>query len=88
MAQAWWVWIAGALILAGLELAAPGFVFLGFAIGVAAVGGLLALGFSAGLPVLAVIGAAVSVLAWLGLRRLVGVRRGQSRIITRDINEE
>ena len=29
----WWVWAAGALILAIIEVLVPGYVFLGFAIG-------------------------------------------------------
>ena len=31
----WWIWLAAALVLAILEVLAPGFIFLGFAIGAA-----------------------------------------------------
>ena len=53
----WWAWIVGALVLAILEIFAPGFLFLGFAVGAAltgilmAVGGPLAGAMTASLPV-------------------------------------
>ncbi len=34
----WWVWVAGALLLAILEVVAPAQIFLGFAAGAAGVG--------------------------------------------------
>lgn len=90
----WWAWMAGALVLVILEIFAPGFILLGFAIGAAIVGLLLLVGgplgaFLAGsLPLTAVVFAIFSLLGWLFLRRIVGVRDGQSKIINRDINED
>jgi hypothetical protein len=39
-------------------------------------------------PALALFFAVVSLLAWLGLRRVLGIRKGQIKIIDRDINED
>ena len=38
----WWVWVCIALALGVVELLAPGFIFLGFAIGALVVAGLVA----------------------------------------------
>ena len=85
----WWVWMAGALVLAILEVLAPGYVFLGFSIGAASVALLLAL-FAppVGLPMLLLVFAALSLVAWLLLRRLFPRSSGQVKIIERDINED
>ena len=85
----WWVWMAAALALAILEVLAPGFVFLGFALGSLAVGLLLLLGIGAtlSLPILLLIFAALSLLAWLVLRRLFALPTGQVKIIDKDIND-
>ena len=93
----WWVWIIAALALAILEVIAPAQIFLGFAIGAAAVG----LGLLAGLPTLLgmpevansvpmmlLIFAVLSLVAWLVLRPLMGVRKGQVTHFEHDINEE
>ncbi len=84
----WWPWVAGAVVLAILEVLAPGYVFLGFALGAAVIGGLLALGLSVSLAVLALIFALVSLVAWLVLRKVFGIREGQIKIWDRDINED
>lgn len=84
----WWVWIAAALVLAILELFAPGFIFVGFALGAAVVGVILAIGLTPSLPWLLVIFAVISVLAWVGLRAAFGVRKGQVQTFHRDINED
>lgn len=83
----WWAWIGGAIALVILEILAPGYIFLGFAIGATAVGVLLALGASVGLPMLLVIFGAVSLGSWLGLRAAFGVRKGQTKKWDTDINE-
>jgi membrane protein implicated in regulation of membrane protease activity len=86
--QLWWVWAAGGLVLAILEVFAPGYFFLGFAAGAVLVGLGLATGLLGGsLPVIALVFAVVSLVAWLIVRRLVGVRRGQVKVWDRDINE-
>jgi len=82
-----WVWLAGALVLAILEVILPGFVLLGFAIGAAIVGAILFLGISVSGPMLVLIFAVVSLISWLALRRVLGVRRGQMKTFDQDINE-
>ncbi len=88
MIQLWWVWLAAAVVLLVLEVLSPGYVFLGFAIGAAVVGLLLLLGLSTGWPTLLLIFAVVAAIGWALLRRFMGVRKGQTKIWTRDINED
>ena len=87
----WWVWMIGALVLAFLEVLVPAQVFLGFAIGAAVV----ALALLAGLPglasslsTLALAFAVASLLAWILVRRLMGIRKGQVTRFDHDINED
>ena len=84
----WWFWAASALGLAILEMLAPGYIFLGFAIGSAAVSALLYAGVSVSLPWLLVICAAVALVSWLVLRQVFGIRKGQVKVIRHDINED
>ncbi len=92
--NAWWVWAVAGLVLAILEVLAPGWIFLGFAIGAGVTALLLAAGgpFSAAmagsLPVLLVVFAVLSLIAWLALRRVFGLRGGSVRTFDHDINEE
>lgn len=83
----WWVWMAAAVGLAILEVLAPGFVFLGFAAGAAVTGVLLALGISPSGPVLALIFALVSLVAWLVLRKLFALKGGSVKTYDHDIND-
>lgn len=84
----WWAWLALALLLGIAELLAPGFVFLGFAIGALAVSMLLLnTGLSVGLPLLLLIFAFLSLCAWLALRRWFSLPKGQVRHFDHDINE-
>lgn len=86
----WWVWAVAGLVLGVLEVALPGHILLGFGIGALATAGVV---FAAGpeevpgLPVLLVIFAAASGLAWIVLRRAFAARRGQVKIWERDIND-
>ena len=90
----WWVWMSAAFGFAILEMLGPGFLFLGFAIGAGIVGtallvgGPLAWGFGASLPMLLVVFCALSLAAWFALRTFVGVRKGQIKTFDRDINED
>jgi membrane protein implicated in regulation of membrane protease activity len=90
----WWVWLSGAVILGLVEIVVPGYVFFGFALGAAVtgvvllVGGPIAGALAASVPGLLLFFAVVSLLCWLGLRRWLGVRKGQIKIIDRDINED
>ncbi len=84
----WWIWMSAALALATLEVIIPGWIFLGFAIGSLAMGVLLLLGLSGiGLPVLLVIFAAFSLIAYLAMRRIFGLKTGQVTVWEKDINE-
>ncbi len=86
--QEWWVWVVVGVTLAVAEVMLPGFILLGFAIGAAVVGLLLLIGVLGGnLFVLILIFAIASLVAWIALRRLVGIRKGQVKIWDRDINE-
>lgn len=86
--QAWWVWMVAGAVLAILEVLIPGFILLGFAIGAGITGALLWLGVLGGsLAVLLLVFGLSSLIAWLALRSLVGVRHGQVKIWERDIND-
>ncbi|MCT4682356.1 MAG: hypothetical protein N4A39_01350 [Roseicyclus sp.] len=93
MWAAWWIWGVAAVLLAIAEVLVPGFVLLGFAVGAGVVallllvGGPLAVWLGGSLPVLLLVFAVVSLVAWLGLRRWVGVYRGQVKTFDRDIND-
>ncbi|MBV1902762.1 MAG: hypothetical protein KUG58_03905 [Marinosulfonomonas sp.] len=87
--QEWWIWIVGGIILAVLEVIAPGYILLGFSIGAIATGILLALGILGGsLPILILVAAVISLLTWFAMRRFFGIRRGQIKIWDKDINED
>lgn len=89
----WWAWVAGGIALAILEVFAPGFIFLGFAVGAVVVGLLMAIGGSVAatltgsISVTLLVFAVCSLVAWLVLRRLEGVRKGQKKLWDTDINE-
>jgi len=86
--QEWWVWLVGGVLLGILEVLAPGFFFLGFAVGAVVVGLLLWLGLlGSSFSVLLLCFAIASLVAWLVVRRVVGVRAGQVKIWDRDIND-
>lgn len=84
----WWVWLAAALLLATIEIVLPGFLFLGFAIGAALVGLLLLVApLAVGLPLLLVLFAGLSLIAWAALRRVFRLRHGQVRRVRGDVND-
>lgn len=84
----WWVWAAAALGLAIVEVVLPGFVFLGFAIGAAGTALVLLIPWIApSLPLLLLIFAVLSLAAWLVLRRVFALPRGQVKRFTDDIND-
>ena len=83
----WWAWLAFALGLAILEVLAPGFIFLGFAVGAAAMALVVLAAPGLGLPVLLAIFAVISLLAWIVLRKLFRATDDQSRVIHEDINK-
>lgn len=84
----WWFWLAAALVLAILEVLAPGFIFLGFAIGAALVGiALLGPMQVLSVPMILLIFAALSLIAWLVLRRIFALPQGQVKTFDHDIND-
>ena len=90
MWTSWVFWMIVAVGLAILEVFAPSFIFLGFAIGAALVGLVLLIGGSAislSLPMTFLVFAVVSLISWIALRQLLGVRRGQVKVWDEDIND-
>ena len=86
--QHWWVWMIAGAVLGILEVLIPGFILLGFAIGAGLTGLLLWLGLLGGsVALLVLVFAILSLAAWLALRRVAGVRRGQVKLWDRDIND-
>lgn len=90
----WWAWMAGALVLAILEVLAPTHILLGFAIGAFVTGGLLYIGgaaafFAGSLPLTLAFFAVVSLLAWLVMRRVFGLRMAAVKTWSKeeDIND-
>jgi inner membrane protein len=88
LADTWWAWIVLGFALGVLEILVPGYIFLGFAIGAVVTGVMVGLGLPASLPLLFLIFAVISVVAWLVLRRSMGIREGQVKIWDRDINDK
>ena len=91
MWSVWWVWMVAALALAFIEVLAPAQIFLGFAIGAAVTGLGLLIGvpaMTASLPLTLVVFAVASLVAWIVVRKVVGVRPGQVKVWDRDINED
>ena len=90
----WWAWGAAAIVLAIGEVLLPSFVLLGFGIGaglialVLLVGGPLAVMIAGTVPAMLLTFAVMSLIAWLALRRLVGVQRGQVKTFDSDINDD
>jgi membrane protein implicated in regulation of membrane protease activity len=84
----WWVWVVAGFLLGILEVFTPGFIFLGFAVGAVLTGAVVGVGLApASFPQLLLIFAALSVLAWFGMRRLAGVRQDQVTISQKDVND-
>lgn len=94
MVELWYLWIVAGMGLAILELFLPGYIFVGSAIGAVVTGLLLWLGIwpagwmAEGLANALLVFALVSLAVWLGLRRTLGLRKGQVKVWTRDINED
>ncbi|WP_375266197.1 NfeD family protein [Planktotalea sp.] len=90
MWTSWVLWMIAAVALAILEVFAPSFIFLGFAMGAAVMGLILLVGgsvLSLSLPMTFLVFAVVSLLSWVALRQLLGVRKGQVKVWEKDIND-
>ncbi|MGI9250547.1 MAG: hypothetical protein ACR2PR_05060 [Pseudohongiellaceae bacterium] len=85
----WWIWIGGGILLIILEIFVPAFWFLGFAIGALIIGLLLAIfGPFTSPAVTVLLFSMLSLIAWLVIRRVVGVRKGQLHVTETDVNED
>ncbi|MYM55755.1 NfeD family protein [Thalassovita mangrovi] len=84
--EIWWVWLAAALVLAVAEIFAPGFIFLGFAVGAALTALVVAVS-SLTYPVLCAIFAILSLVAWLVMRRLFKLPNEKRKVFDTDIND-
>jgi membrane protein implicated in regulation of membrane protease activity len=83
----WWVWMSASLLLATLEVLVPGYVFLGFALGALGVGLLMTVVSLGGIATMLLIFAVLSLAAYLGLRRVFGLKTVSVKVWDRDINE-
>ncbi|WP_106746796.1 NfeD family protein [Yoonia maritima] len=84
----WWVWMSAAVVLATLEVLVPGYIFLGFAMGAAVMGLLILIGISAkGFALTLVVFAILSLISYLVMRKVFGLRTGQVKIWDTDIND-
>ena len=84
----WWAWVILGFALGVLEILAPGYIFLGFAMGALLTGVLLGFGILGGsLPLLLLVFAVLSLITWLVLRQVVGVTDSQAKIWHKDIND-
>lgn len=86
----WWLWGVAAVILAVGEVLLPSFILLGFAIGAGVIGFLLLIGvpLAANVPLMFLIFAVISLVAWIALRRAMGVTETQVKTFDRDINDD
>ena len=82
----WWVWICVALALGAVELLAPGFIFLGFAIGALAMAVAVFVLPATNVPALLAMFAILSLIGWIVLRILFRRQSSDARIVTHDIN--
>lgn len=83
-----WLWIVAAALIALIELAVPGYAFLGLGVGVAVIGlALLAGLWGGGLPLALLVTALIAAAVMLSLRRLFNHSRGEVRVWRRDIND-
>ncbi len=84
----WWVWIVAGFALGVLEVLAPGYIFLGFALGAVATGFLVGIGvLGATLPATLLVFALASLAAWLVTRKLLGSQASKAKIWDRVIND-
>jgi membrane protein implicated in regulation of membrane protease activity len=85
----WWIWMVAALVLAIAEVLIPGWIFFGFAVGAFFLGSVIWLGIGTGLSMAwtLVIFAVLSLIAYILMRQILGIRRGQVKIWDRDIND-
>jgi hypothetical protein len=93
---AWWVWALVAVALAAVEVLAPSYLALGFAIGAGIVslglltgvlGAVVGLTGGYGMGLLLILFAALSLGAWIALRRIFGLPGGAAQTFEDDVND-
>lgn len=82
-----WVWFSAALILATAEVLVPGYIFLGFALGALALGLVSMVVPLGGLAITLVTFSVLSLVAYLVIRSVFGLKTGSVKIWDRDIND-
>lgn len=83
----WWVWISIALALGVVEILAPGFIFLGFAIGALIMAGIVATATLTNTAALLALWAILSLIAWIALRAAFRKQSSGARVVREDIND-
>ncbi len=83
----WWAWIAIAIGLGIVEVMAPGFIFLGFALGALVMAGVVALFPTLSVAALLAIFAGLSLIGWIVLRRLFKRQSTGTKVFTDDVND-
>lgn len=83
----WWIWICIALGVGILELLAPGFIFLGFALGAVAMAAIVATVSLGNIPAILAIYAVLSLIGWIALKAVFRKQSSGARVVTEDINE-
>jgi len=87
MWNVWWVWIVAGFALGVLEVLAPGYIFLGFAIAAAVMAVIVGLGAQLGAAMAILVYAILALLAWLGLRAKFGTSEKDVKVWRDDINK-
>jgi len=83
----WWGWLAAALALALLGVLAPGFIFLGFAVGAVVMAAVVAFAPALSIPVALAIFAILSLVSWIVLKQVFKKQSSGARRILHDIND-
>jgi membrane protein implicated in regulation of membrane protease activity len=83
----WWVWVCVALAVGILELLAPGFIFLGFALGALAMAAIVSIFSLTNIPAMLALYAVLSLVGWIVLRAAFRNQSSGARIVTSDIND-
>ena len=88
MVSIWWVWLSAAIALAVLEVLAPGFIVIGFAIGALIMTAVVALFPTAMMPPAALaLFTGLSLVAWIVLKRVFKSQSTGARRVPQDIND-
>lgn len=85
--MSWWLWFVAAFGLGIIEVLAPGYIFLGFALAAAVMGLLALMGVHLSLPAAVAAMALLALAAWAALPRVFPLQAGSVKRIDRDINE-